>query len=351
MRLIQTAIILCTLLCFLVDAATIPTEHRKRVDGGRRRRPGFKKGKKKEGLPKYFHEPGGSELGNHYDSRFEHGIQDYADKKDTQLHMLRAYLTFFNENHMETWLAHGTLLGWWWNGKMLPWDWDIDTQVSGSTLAYMGEHYNQTRYDYVSNDNPPVKRTYFLDVNPAAVERERGNGLNIIDARWIDTRNGLYIDITGLSETHPDDMPGVWACKNYHRYHTTDLYPMRETMYEGVTAKVPYAYDRILTQEYKEKALVLTDYEGHRWDPVVKEWLKKSDEEIAEEKKEKEARKKEKEAKKKKEEEEKKAKNQKKQAQMREREQKDKEQEEKKAEARRLKEQQEKMKASKKEEK
>lgn len=118
MRLIQTAIILCTLLCFLVDAATIPTEHRKRVDGGRRRRPGFKKGKKKEGLPKYFHEPGGSELGNHYDSRFEHGIQDYADKKDTQLHMLRAYLTFFNENHMETWLAHGTLLGWWWNGKV-----------------------------------------------------------------------------------------------------------------------------------------------------------------------------------------------------------------------------------------
>lgn len=146
---------------------------------------------------------------------------------------------------------------------MLPWDWDIDTQVSGSTLAYMGEHYNQTHYDYVLNEDPPVKRTYLLDVNPAAVERERGNGLNIIDARWIDTRNGLYIDITGLSETHPDDQPGVWSCKNYHRYHTTDLYPMRETMYEGVIAKVPYAYDRILTQEYQEKALVLTDYEGY----------------------------------------------------------------------------------------
>lgn len=146
---------------------------------------------------------------------------------------------------------------------MLPWDWDIDTQVSGSTLKYLGEHWNQTHYDYVSNDNPPVKRTYLLDINPASIERERGNGNNIIDARWIDTRNGLYIDITGLSETHPDDQPGVWACKNYHRYHTTDLYPMRETMYEGVIAKVPYAYDRILTQEYEEKALVLTDYQGY----------------------------------------------------------------------------------------
>lgn len=148
---------------------------------------------------------------------------------------------------------------------MLPWDWDIDTQVSGSTLTYMAKHHNYTHYDYVSKDDPPVERTYLLDVNPASIERERGNGNNIIDARWIDTRNGLYIDITGLSETHPDDQPGVWSCKNYHRYHTTDLYPMRETMYEGIIAKVPYAYDRILTQEYEEKALVMTDYEGYVW--------------------------------------------------------------------------------------
>ncbi|KAL8895857.1 MAG: hypothetical protein Q9207_007980 [Kuettlingeria erythrocarpa] len=328
MRLRQTAIILCTLLCFLTHATTIPVEHRRRDNGTNNgveerrlelRRRGMRRlghwgRRNKEGMEKYFHEPGGSELGNHYDSRYHHGIQDYADRKDTQLHMLRAYLTFFNENNLETWLAHGTLLGWWWNGKvlasypstievpmipstdsvglqMLPWDWDIDTQVSGSTLAYMSKHYNNTHYDYVSNDEPPVKRTYLLDVNPASVERERGNGLNIIDARWIDTRNGLYIDITGLSETHPDDQPGVWACKNYHRYHTTDLYPMRETMYEGVVAKVPYAYDRILIQEYEETALVLTDYEGHRWDPIVKEWLQKSDEEAAEDKKEKIAKK------------------------------------------------------------
>ncbi|KAL8729229.1 MAG: hypothetical protein Q9166_004850 [cf. Caloplaca sp. 2 TL-2023] len=314
MRSIQTIIILITLLCFLVDAATVPEEHRRRSPDGaegkslesrgksrRPRKPGHRRKKKSDGMPKYFHEPGGSELGNHYDSRYHHGIQDYADRKDTQLHMLRAYLTFFDENHLETWLAHGTLLGWWWNGKMLPWDWDIDTQVSGSTLKYLGDHYNHTHYNYVSHDDPPVKRTYLLDVNPASVERERGNGNNIIDARWIDTRNGLYIDITGLSETHPDVQPGVWACKNYHRYHTTDLYPMRETMYEGVIAKVPYAYDRILTEEYEEKALVLTEYQGHRWDPIIKEWLQKSDEELEEEKKEKAAADREKEAQEKKE--------------------------------------------------
>lgn len=146
---------------------------------------------------------------------------------------------------------------------MLPWDWDIDTQVSGSSLAYLGEHLNRTIHNYTHTESDPhVTREYLLDVNPHSVDRERGDGLNIIDARWIDIRNGLYIDITGLSETLPDEMPGVWSCKNFHRYKTTDLYPMRETMYEGVVAKVPYAYDHILTEEYQSKALVVTDFEG-----------------------------------------------------------------------------------------
>lgn len=147
---------------------------------------------------------------------------------------------------------------------MLPWDWDIDTQISGSSLAYLAEHLNFTTFKYTPQDSdPPISREYLLDVNPYSVERERGNGLNIIDARWIDVRNGLYVDITALSETHPDVQPGVWSCKNFHRYQTTDLYPMRETMYQGVVAKVPYAYDRILTEEYQDSALVLTEFEGY----------------------------------------------------------------------------------------
>ena len=146
---------------------------------------------------------------------------------------------------------------------MLPLYLDFYTQVSEATLKYMGLHHNRTMYEYVAKDDPSFNRTYLLDVNMAIVERERGNGNNVIDARFIDTTNGLYIDITGLSETRPDEQPGIWSCKNYHRSHTTDLYPMRETVFEGVTAKVPYAYDRLLTQEYSQKALVLTEYEGY----------------------------------------------------------------------------------------
>ena len=120
----------------------------------------------------------------------------------------------------------------------------MDTQVSGATLHHLGEHHNQTRHKYVSEDGK-IEREFLLDVNPWIWERERGDGMNIIDARWIDVRNGLFIDITGLSETHPDSAPGTWSCKNYHRYKTHELYPMRETTFEGVPAKVPYSYDKI----------------------------------------------------------------------------------------------------------
>jgi hypothetical protein len=149
--------------------------------------------------------------------------------------------------------------------QILPWDWDIDTQVSGETLAYMAKNLNRTMYDYSSTSGTSaetVKREYLLDVNPWSWQRDRGDGMNIIDARWIDVRNGLYIDITGLSEVHPDTDPGIWQCKNFHKYRTKDLYPMRESVYEGVPAKIPYAYDKILLEEYREKALVLTEYEG-----------------------------------------------------------------------------------------
>ena len=104
---------------FVASAFSVPRYHSRRDPNPEPApRTGYRHRKTDKGFRKYFHEPGGSELGNHYDSRYHHGIQDYADKKDTQLHMLRAYLTFFREESLETWLAHGTLLGWWWNGKV-----------------------------------------------------------------------------------------------------------------------------------------------------------------------------------------------------------------------------------------
>lgn len=49
---------------------------------------------------------------------------------------------------------------------------------------------------------------------------------------------------------------------------------MRETVFEGVPAKVPYSYDKLLIEEYKEKALVVTEFQGHAWNLQQKLWVK-----------------------------------------------------------------------------
>lgn len=173
--------------------------------------------------------------------------------------MICAYLITFRNLHIETWIAHGTLLGWWWNGQILPWDWDLDVQVSGESLAHMARFLNYTSYTYKSGT---VERVYFLDVNPYYMERTRGDGWNIIDARWIDVRNGLFIDITGISEVNPEEQPGVWSCKNEHEYVMTDIWPLKESTFEGVPALVPHSYNKVLTDEYESKALTMKEYEG-----------------------------------------------------------------------------------------
>lgn len=104
-----------------------------------------------------------------------------------------------------------------------------------------------------------MQRSYLLDINPWSRQRERGQGLNIIDARWIDTTTGLYIDITGLSRLDPDN-PGAWGCKNFHKYRLQDIYPLRRTTFEGVLAKVPFRYESLLREEYGDKALTATSF-------------------------------------------------------------------------------------------
>ncbi|SPO03506.1 related to mannosylphosphorylation protein MNN4 [Cephalotrichum gorgonifer] len=237
---------------------------------------GLAKREEKKKDTKYFHEAGGDEHLSHYDRRYFQGKVSYAEHRTVLRELIRSYVTNFEKMGAETWIAHGTLLGWWWNGKIMPWDYDLDVQVSTATLRYLGEKWNQTTHEhtFVNSDGVTVNTTYLLDVNPHHIDIDRGDGQNIIDARWIDMSNGAFVDITGLAERDPANHPGVWSCKNYHRYKTTDLYPMRVTEYEGVKATIPYAFERILIGEYGTKSLVTTEWQGHRWQPDLKDWVK-----------------------------------------------------------------------------
>lgn len=140
----------------------------------------------------------------------------------------------------------------------MPWDWDIDTQVLDTTLTYLADHFNHTIVNYTAG-GANIKREYLLDINPWARQRDKGQGHNIIDARWIDTKSGLFIDITGLSKLNASS-PDVWECKNGHKYSTVDLFPLRKTTFESVSSSIPFQYDSILVEEYTNKALTTTSF-------------------------------------------------------------------------------------------
>ncbi|KAF3912000.1 hypothetical protein AA313_de0208184 [Arthrobotrys entomopaga] len=154
-------------------------------------------------------------------------------------------------------------------------DTDLDVQVSEGTMEKLAQNHNMSTWD-IHFDDDDYRATYLLDVNPHWVNRLRGHSANLIDARWIDKKTGLFIDITALSETHPIQRPGMINCKNLHRYNINDIWPLRDVKFENITARVPWAYDKILIKEYRGKAFTATEFEKHEWQPALQSWVPKA---------------------------------------------------------------------------
>lgn len=183
----------------------------------------------------------------------------------------------------------------------MPWDADIDVQVSAPSLARLAAAYNNTVFPFhaaswlgdaslptslpppspstspspSSPSSPQPSHSYLLDINPHFTHPSPSDTYNVIDARWIDLSSGLYIDITALrpnlSASAP---PGQLFAKDRHTYAAAHIFPLRATVFEGVPAKVPYAFQEVLEEEYGAEALVerVFEREGYVFDEGVGEW-------------------------------------------------------------------------------
>lgn len=199
--------------------------------------------------PKFFYElwlSRNAVLGVHYDWRFFRQVRRGEDATHTLHHLVRTWSAFTHQEGVVTWIAHGALLGWFWNGLTLPWDSDIDVQMPVMELDRLARRYNNT---IIVQDPKEGDGRYLLEVSPGYVERSRGNGNNVIDARFIDMRSGIYLDITGLAYNHPVNRDLV-GCKTPHYYNVDDIYPLRLTSFEGVPVYVPNNVHRVLRDEY-----------------------------------------------------------------------------------------------------
>lgn len=225
-----------------------------------------------KGQNKFFHE---STFDNHYDGRFTMAPVSYEQRKLDLHNLAVSYLHTMREIGVETWLMHGTLLGWWWSRKNMPWDFDADVQMTAESLEFVAGHYNMSVWDFEIDENKwgldvdglkeeeedgekqdfrkadELKeegnvqeedgeeqdvgkadeentgmdgrnvKSYLLEINPNYWRRDRGviSKANVIDGRWIDTTSGLYIDITMLwkDENHPAGS-GMLVSKDGHEF-------------------------------------------------------------------------------------------------------------------------------------
>lgn len=79
------------------------------------------------------------------------------------------------------------------------------SQITEASIHYLASYYNMSTF-YYETAQYPEGNSYLLEVNPNYVDRDDSKGLNSVDARWIDTESGIFIDISAVrySLAHPD---------------------------------------------------------------------------------------------------------------------------------------------------
>ena len=145
----------------------------------------------------------------HQDARYASRRVPDPDHLHTILKsLLETYYSQMRRWNVETWIAHGTLLGWYWNNDLLPWDTDVEVQMTIESLQALAQQNSSIYVHGISGG------LYFLDINPAYTTPSSEDTANWIDARWIDMQEGNFIDITAVRRSPRDEL----FCKDSHRY-------------------------------------------------------------------------------------------------------------------------------------
>lgn len=186
-----------------------------------------------------------SQVGNHIDWRFFRNIGPLYRRPCTIQSITRAWHMFAELYDITYWWAHGSTIGWMWDGLNLPYDVDTDLQVPMQVLSRLAREFNGS----LIVQHPSLgNRSYYLDVGPNIYQRYGHSGKNYIDARFIDIQTGHYVDITGM--TYIEKSQDIVTCKRNHKTQIKDISPLRLTMYEGGRAFVPFNVEKILGIEY-----------------------------------------------------------------------------------------------------
>ena len=208
---------------------------------------------------KFFYEAKGK-----YDARYFTGEVATTQSVPLLMEMLAAFMDLAGRARIKPIVAHGTLIGWWWSRRLLPWDDDIDLLVTYSDLRKLRiRHGHLLGGRYLLEVNP--NHVFWKTLNPTHLVNDEPNR---IDARFIDTRNGLYIDITAVRQMSG----GLLRTKCPHQFAASAIFPVRPAELQGIPVFVPADVEAVLRQEYGDEVLTATTFNGHRVDASDLTW-------------------------------------------------------------------------------
>ncbi|KAG7662993.1 uncharacterized protein J8A68_003503 [[Candida] subhashii] len=248
--------------------------------------------------------------GMHYDWRFYNGNVRESPKNDMSVHgLLKAMFKLANAYDIKCWIAHGSLLSWYWDGMKFPWDGDVDITMPIDELHHLTRQFNQSLIVDFGNDIDSQIRygRYFLDSSTFISRRTKENGRNNIDARLVDVDTGIYIDITGLalsnsrsrdrydfllkSTKYERDSVGnikdksvteydvnehlqAYNCKNNMFFTLKELSPIMLSLFDGEYTYVPNQISTILMNEFTSNSIIKTKYRDYTYVPILRLWVK-----------------------------------------------------------------------------
>ncbi|CCH42386.1 hypothetical protein BN7_1931 [Wickerhamomyces ciferrii] len=205
-------------------------------------------------------------------------------------HMIRSWFKFAENAQVVSWFDYGNLYGWYFSGQNLPWDTDVDVQISIQDQEKLGQYYNNT----LVIENPDLgDHLFFYQTNPWYLQPHRGQH---IDSRYIDVRSGIYIDISCLwldksiedyekedqenakkandeGKDIPKKTPRQIHCKNNHHFPLDDIFPLRRTLFEGAQAYIHYKPREVLWSLYGEGCTDKNYNNDHNWQKDIGMWV------------------------------------------------------------------------------
>ncbi|ODV96409.1 hypothetical protein PACTADRAFT_49761 [Pachysolen tannophilus NRRL Y-2460] len=224
---------------------------------------------------------------SNYDWRFFEKTLDHQRHRAALHHTIRSWLQMSSNLGIITWLSRETLIGWGRNGLILPWETVIHFELPAKELIKLAMSFNNSLVVADASEN---SNTYLLDVSPHFMERTRENdggaSPEAPDARFIDTKTGVYIELNGLAVTDaelPDSIKKQHPSESKNRknfansgmgkfYRLKDILPLKKTLFEGRSANVPYNAMEITLTDYPD-VVTTDDFFNYHYHDHLRLWI------------------------------------------------------------------------------